>query len=143
MRKRGGRMADPRAMALGVVQRALERREGIELLVALQYVGALKDDALAALREADRADDVVGRILSVPPAPEPVRAKPSARQRHEVIRREHGLNVERPAASRRERRQREMFSEWMDGRAEWCPAVMGWADDDERAEGWQDGRYDR
>lgn len=138
--------SDPRARALAVVRRALQLPSQVELFVAMQYLSMLRDDALAPLREADAQDDIIGRILSVPPAPEPAYARPRRVPEMPAATRAWMETPEtpgRPLASGRVRhrvggRRNSLFARWVEGEIEWSPAVMGWSDDDPRAEGWHE-----
>jgi hypothetical protein len=107
--------------------------------IALQFLGMLVPDALAPLRDGAE-DDIIGRILSVPPAPEPVYwrreagggRRPGARKRPQVI--AVGGPVGKVREVRRPHRDRSLFSRWMEGEIAWSPAVMGWTDDDPRVD---------
>lgn len=152
-------MSDAREVALEVVRRALhEPGDRLELLVALQFCGMLKADALAELRASDPDANIVERILSVPPAPEPVyAAQPQVRvvspHPEDWRAREFAREVTRATRTRRERvdpeiamvraatvvgrkrtGERSLFSMWMEKEIEWTPAVFGWTDDDPRAD---------
>jgi hypothetical protein len=125
-------MGDPRAQALGVVHDALARDPAV--FVALQYLGMLRDEALGELRDS-RQPDIVERILSVPPAPEPAYARPA------VVRERRSRAPALPSEIRAgtwqraqrygqgSRAQRQLFVDWMENRIEWSPAVMGWEDE--------------
>lgn len=107
-------MSEATDRAYAVVAEAMQRPSGLETLIALQYLGMLVPDALAPLRGMLPAQPtLVDRILSVPPAPDPVG---------------HLVGGQRES----------LFARWMEGEVAWSPAVMGWADDDERADGYRD-----
>lgn len=141
----------PRDHALAAIRAALERDP--EVFIALQFCGMLVPDALAPLR----ADDVglIERILSVPPAPDPnrviavggspvreYRARPEARRPRSRMERSTLVGAEGAGRVRQTREQQRMFAEWVEGKRQWSPEIMGWARDDARAEGHEDGRYD-
>ena len=136
----GERMTDertPRDHALGVIREAIDRDPA--LFVALAYCGMLKDDALAPLRDDDAR--LIERILSVPPAPSPVYERAP---RADAPRRRESVRVLSPSCvppiggsggSRVGGTRGSLFAQWIEGEVSWSPAVMGWADDDARAEG--------
>lgn len=140
--------AEARAQALDVIRARLGEPAGVELLIALQYCGMLRDDALAPLRadDAETGADLIGRILSVPPAPEPAYAQPAARmpERRRAVSVQDVEEIGRVIWAGRARHRvgghrGTLFARWMEGEIPWSPAVMGWDDDDPRADGYRDG----
>lgn len=133
-------MDSARASALAVVRRGL--REQAELLIALQWLGMLAPDALRELREEDA---IVARIMSVPVQPEPATRKRPVRapQERAAMRQAGRVAMARTRSPRVAGTDRTQFARWVEGEVEWSPAIMGWSADDPRAEGYEDGRYDR
>ncbi len=134
----------PRDHALHAVRDALDREPAV--FVALQYLGLLVPDAMQPLRETH--DDIIGRILRVPAAPEPPSARPERfRQTGEARTPIPTIHAPSPLvpgqrvshSTRRADGGRSLFAQWIENEIEWSPAVMGWADDDVRAEGVGDG----
>ncbi len=128
----------PRDHALRAVQEGLDRDPA--MFVALAYLGMLVPDALAPLREGGGQDDIIGRILSVPPAPEPAYARvrvarPAQPRPAQRVRQQSLMGDGRVSRSKaRQTRERSLFAQWMEGEVAWSPAVMGWDDDDVRAD---------
>lgn len=129
-------MDSGRVMALQVVERALS--ESVELMVALQYLGMLQEDALAPLREIAAAVPIVERIAEVPAVPvSRQEIMEQQRARREMLRQRHtapGVAYPRFDRSPPSQKQASLFAEWVDGRIAWSPAVMGWASDDPRVD---------
>ncbi len=130
----------PRDHALGVVRHALDVH--VDLMVALQYLGMLTPDAMTVMQ--DTHDDIIGRILSVPAAPEPQYARPErfrqTRPARTPIPTIHAPSPLVPGqrvshGTRRVEGGRSLFAQWVDGEVDWSPEVMGWMADDARADG--------
>ncbi len=109
---------------------ALER--DASLFIALAYLGMLQPDALEPLR-ATREPDIVERILSVPPAPEPDYSRNlhahtvQAPTRKPRGRWHPNMERDRPLADYgRGTHDPQAFVEFMEGKREFSPEIFGW-----------------
>lgn len=138
---------NPRDHALAVIKESLEKDP--QFLIALQYLGMLKDDALLPIKESS---PIVERIETIPPEihylrppdsfqevydrqtkPEPyIPRQPSVesmamRYRGERISRDNKSPIHPQTG-------RTLFSMWVEKQIPWSPAVMGWDEDDPRVD---------
>jgi hypothetical protein len=137
-------------MALESVRLAFE--ETPELFVAMQYLGMLGETGLEPLRTLDALEnaDALDRVMRVPIALAPPVAYFTPRQVAPHRRAEQTVYRSVGAALKARDKSpidpttgRTLFSLWMEGAIPFSPHIMGWSSDDDRASGYEDGRFNQ